>query len=214
MRPLPGAGEKGFRIERSMKDRDYHHGNLRDAMIEAAESILDGGGPDTLSLRRLARETGVSQTAPYRHFQDKTALLAAVATRGFEDFGAALTAALEPEPGPEQQLAAIGRAYVNFALDRPGMFRLMFLSDLLASCDDETLSHAATGSFMILAKTVAACRGEEDPVPRDASAVAAWALIHGLAMLCTHDVIDPRMTGGMSRPEVIDAVTRTLISGG
>ena len=103
--------------------RAYHHGALKTALLDAADALLDEGGAGAVSLREAARRAGVSATAPYRHFADKEALLAALATRGFEQFGAALEDAARDESDP---LAAMGLAYVRFALARPGRFRLMF----------------------------------------------------------------------------------------
>src|SRR5919199_1636107 len=103
--------------------RGYHHGALKTALLDAADALLDEGGAGAVSLREAARRAGVSATAPYRHFADKEALLAALATRGFEQFGAALDEAARDASDP---LAAMGLAYVRFALARPGRFRLMF----------------------------------------------------------------------------------------
>src|ERR671929_1278117 len=103
--------------------RGYHHGALKTALLDAGEALLDEGGAGAVSLREAARRAGVSATAPYRHFADKEALLAALATRGFEQFGAAFEDAARDESDP---LAAMGLAYVRFALARPGRFRLMF----------------------------------------------------------------------------------------
>jgi len=100
----------------------YHHGALRPALIAAARALLDEGGPAAVGLREAARRVGVSPTATYRHFKDKDALLAALAVEGFREFGAAL-AASERAPEP---LSAMGAAYIDFALAKPGMFRLMF----------------------------------------------------------------------------------------
>ncbi len=160
----------------------------------------------------MAARAGVSQTAPYRHFADKTALLSAVAVPGFQAFTECLDQAIANADEPDEQLAAMGRAYVDFAMTRTGMFRLMFLSDLLPSSQDSELGSVATGSFERLARVVSACRGDTDSVPRDASAVAAWALIHGLAMLCLYRVIHPDMAGGIDREAIIDQVTRSLTS--
>ena len=112
---------------------------MRPALIAAARALLDEGGPDAVGLREAARRVGVSPTATYRHFKDKDALLAALAVEGFHEFGAAL-AASESAPEP---LSAMGAAYVDFALAKPGMFRLMFSPMLSARRDDEELQAAA-----------------------------------------------------------------------
>ncbi len=200
-------------VKRRGRRRSYHHGNLRAALIESATAMVEEGGGERISLRAVAARTGVSQTAPYRHFADKTALLSAVAVPGFQAFTECLDQAIASADEPAEQLAAMGRAYVDFAMTRTGMFRLMFLSDLLPSSQDSELGSVATGSFERLAPVVSACRGDTDSVPRDATAVAAWALIHGLAMLCLYRVVHPDMAGGIGREAIIDQVTRSLTSG-
>ena len=192
--------------------RSYHHGNLRAALIEAAAAMVEKGGGETISLRAVAARAGVSQTAPYRHFADKTALLSAAAVPGFQAFTECLDRAIASADEPAEQLAAIGRAYVDFAMTRTGMFRLMFLSDLLPSTQDPELGAVAMGSFERLARVVSAWRGDTDSIPRDATAVAAWALMHGLAMLCLYRVIHPDLAGGMGREAIVDQVTRSLTS--
>src|SRR5262245_57949686 len=106
----------------TLDEKPYHHGNLKAELLAAASALLDEGGAGAVSLRAAARRAGVSATAPYRHFADKEVLLAAVAAEGFRAFGAALTAAAS-NPTP---LAAMGLAYVRFALAHRGLFRLMF----------------------------------------------------------------------------------------
>ena len=192
---------------------EYHHGNLHDTLISAAERMLDSGSQDALSLRGLAREAGVSQTAPYRHFEDKNALLIKVATRGFRDFADALQQAVDDntEKPPHSQLEALALAYVNFALSRSGVFSLMFLSDLLPRCDSQELAETSIKSFRVLTTVVAACQGKATSLPTDATVVASWAMMHGLAMLLTHDVIHPKMTGGMTREQVAAALCRMML---
>jgi len=159
----------------------YHHGALRPALIAAARALLDEGGPEAVGLREAARRVGVSPTATYRHFRDKEALLAAVAAEGFREFGAALA-----EGGrAADPLAGIGAAYVDFALAKPGMFRLMF-SPLLAAGDPE-LRAAAEPTFEILRGGVRAHAPDSEGV--DAAAIAAWSLVHGLSHLILDGVL-------------------------
>lgn len=199
----------------SLENSRYHHGDLRHSLIKTAERMLADGEPAALSLRALARQAGVSQAAPYRHFADKDALLLAVAIRGFQDFTICLRAALDALPAdadPARQLRAIGQAYVAFALDRPGMFRLLFVSGFKASSVDETLQQVANEAFMVLAQVVARCQGRDDPTPRDESVVSAWALVHGLAMLATYDKLTPAVAGGLSPQEIIDRVIASYVN--
>jgi AcrR family transcriptional regulator len=161
----------------------YHHGHLRPALIAAARALLDEGGAGAVGLREAARRVGVSPTATYRHFRDKDALLAAVAAEGFREFAAALAeAGRESEP-----LSKMGMAYVDFALARPGMFRLMF-SALTGKRElYPELRAAADEAFAVLR------RGVESRAPEaenfDAAALAAWSLVHGLSHLILDGVV-------------------------
>lgn len=155
----------------------YHHGALRAALLDAADALLDEGGTGAVSLREAARGAGVSPTAAYRHFLDKEALLAALATRAFQDFGATLEAAAR---GSSDPLSARGVAYVRFALARPGRFRLMFGPAIRNRSRHPELQTAAAAAFEGLSQSVPA--GSGGSPPRQA-AIAAWALMHGLAQL-------------------------------
>ena len=195
----------------------YHHGALRPALIAAARGLLDEGGPDAVGLREAARRVGVSATATYRHFKDKDALLAALATEGFREFGAALAAA-ESDPNP---LSTMGAAYIDFALAKPGMFRLMFSPMLSARRDDEELQAAARAAFATLARGVGA-RGDAPAGPQiPAAAIGAWSLVHGLSHLILDGVLpkseaetfkrailappaDVRSAHGQRRPDVAE----------
>jgi AcrR family transcriptional regulator len=163
----------------------YHHGALGPALIAAARALLDEGGPDAVGLREAARRVGVSPTATYRHFQDKEALLAALAVDGFHEFGAALAAA---ERAPEP-LSAMGAAYVDFALAKPGMFRLMFSPMLSARRDDAELQAAAGAAFATLNRGVGAHADASAPAQIPAAAIAAWSLVHGLSHLILDGVL-------------------------
>lgn len=162
----------------------YHHGHLRSALIAAARALLDEGGPAAVGLRETARRVGVSATATYRHFRDKDSLLAAVATDGFNEFGQALRASV----ANGQPFAAMGRAYVEFALGNPGIFRLMFgplMQDVEKFPDMHSAASAAFGSLQSGVATLR--KPPEDDV--NASAVAAWSLVHGLSHLLLDGVL-------------------------
>jgi AcrR family transcriptional regulator len=169
--------------------RSYHHGDLKRALLDAALPLIRKGGPGALTLRAVARAAGVSQTAPYRHFADRNALVAAVADQGFERLHARLLAAFQaPEKitGRKTETAraglqAIGVAYVQFALDHPDEYRVMF--------GDEAASGRAPESgakvFAFLEQGIVMLQKQKLVRDGDAHAIAltAWALVHGLAML-------------------------------
>src|SRR5690606_38896617 len=108
----------------------YHHGALREALLAACLRLIETEGIAAVSLRRVAREAGVSSGAPYHHFADRAALLADLATQGFHLLGAEVTVARDSAPTPLAGLTAIADAYVRFARDNPGYFRLMFRPEL------------------------------------------------------------------------------------
>jgi AcrR family transcriptional regulator len=164
----------------------YHHGNLRQCLLDAAIELIKEEGINELSLRQVAKRVGVSHNAPYRHFEDKDALLAAVAVQGFQSLQIAMEAVQQNRPlNSAQRLEAIGIAYVQFALAHPFYYRLMFGDYRCHLSQDPTLAEAAQQSFMVLVNTiregqVAGLFRSADPV---AMARVAWSLVHGQAML-------------------------------
>jgi len=155
----------------------YHHGDLRAAILDVASKMLREEGLESLSLRECARRVGVSHTAPYRHFTTREDLIAALAFQGFgwlKEAGVEAMAGLED---PTQRLHAYGVAYVRFAVEHPDRFRLMFGSATASSCAPE----AASDAFALLRDCVSAVIGKKKDA--DSAALAFWTLPHGLAML-------------------------------
>jgi AcrR family transcriptional regulator len=170
----------------STAKNSYHHGDLRQSLIDAAIALISEDGISDLSLRRVARRVGVSHNAPYRHFEDKDALLAAVAEQGFQSLTVAMETAKQDIPvGTSQCLEAIGLAYVNFAVAQPFHYRLMFGDYRGNSNNYSALTEAAHQSFMVLVDTIQA--GQSAGVFRAADPInmarVAWSLVHGQAML-------------------------------
>jgi AcrR family transcriptional regulator len=155
----------------------YHHGDLRAALVRAAMELLEEGGERALSLRAVARRAGVSPAAPYRHYADREALVSAVAAVGYRELAERLAAA-HPSPSTPEQLASVAVAYVQFALERPALFRIMFGEP----CDrDNDERVAATTAVSLYVRAIV-----ERSFPQadaDALATAVWALVHGLAFL-------------------------------
>lgn len=155
----------------------YHHGDLRAALVRAAMELLDESGDTDLSLRAVARRAGVSPAAPYRHYADREALASAVAAVGYHDLAERLNAA-HPAPSSPEELAAVGVAYVRFALERPALFRVMFGEPCNRDHDERA---AATEAVTLYVRAIV-----ERVFPRGdpgALATAIWALVHGLAFL-------------------------------
>ncbi|WBB78418.1 TetR/AcrR family transcriptional regulator [Micromonospora sp. WMMD882] len=167
----------------------YHHGNLRQALMDAAVDLIARHGVPGFSLNAAARAAGVSTAAPYRHFATKEALLAAVVERGWDQFGAALRDAAGRHPDdPLERLAALGRTYLEFAVDRPAVFRLLFGERER----EPQRSAAGPATFATLLTCVRQAReqGQTRPGLDDRGvARSAWGLVHGLATLHIDDVL-------------------------
>ncbi|TQM33492.1 TetR/AcrR family transcriptional regulator [Nocardia bhagyanarayanae] len=155
----------------------YHHGDLPNALVRAAVELLEEGGATELSLRAAARRAGVSTAAPYRHFADRNALLSAVAAVGYRELAAHLAAA-HPEPTTEEGLAATAVAYVQFALTRPGLFRVMFAEGCDPTSSDRVAAVEAINEYL---KSIV--RQAFPSADTEGMATAVWALVHGLAFL-------------------------------
>src|SRR5882757_11417219 len=125
----------------------YHHGNLRPALVRAAVELLEESGETALSLRAVARRAGVSPAAPYRHYADREALVSAVAALGYRELAERLAAA-HPSPSTPEQLTSVAVAYVQFALERPALFRLMFGDSCDRDNDERIAATAAVALYL------------------------------------------------------------------
>lgn len=171
--------------------RPYHHGNLREALVEGAEALLNESGTEKFSLRAVARRIGVSPAAPYAHFENRQALLAAVATRGFKRLSAYQKQAENRSQGSAEWMHSLARGYVRFAVDHPILFRLMFSAEL-DGVDDEALWAAADQSYAFIRTAVAdrLSQAADRRMNAGAGSRGAWALAHGLAMLIVDGKVD------------------------
>ncbi|MGH8765110.1 MAG: TetR/AcrR family transcriptional regulator [Burkholderiales bacterium] len=176
----------------------YHHGDLPATLLRAAGQILEKEGVEAISMRALTRRTGVSHAAPYRHFPDREALLAALAAEGFVMLGGAQQAA-----AASGAAIGLGAAYVRFALDHPQRFRLMF-GGRVPIAKHPALRQAAERTFDGIARALSA-RIPQAAVARDA-AIAAWSLVHGLAHLMLDDRISASARAGRSEEEFVRQV--------
>ena len=166
--------------------RTYHHGDLAAALMDAAVVHIAAEGTENLSLRALARECGVSATAPYRHFPSKRCLLAALATRGFLGLQHHCEAALANADGDlEAQLMALGKAYIAFALANPTTYQVMFGSVLEDFSEYEQLAAAAESSYAVVLGVmgqVIASQRSQNMTAIELGGVA-WSGVHGIASL-------------------------------
>ncbi len=170
----------------SRERRGYHHGNLREALVEAAVSLIGQHGPAGFTVAEAARLAGVSPGAPYRHFRDAEALLAEVARQGFERFADTLARAWnDGAPDPQRALEALGRAYLDFARDQGAYYAAMF-ETRLAPEDHPGLQAAGDRAFGVLraaTERLAATLPEAQRPPALMMALHIWSMAHGVASL-------------------------------
>ena len=126
----------------------YHHGDLRTALVHSALALLEEEGAAALSMRAVARHAGVTAAAPYRHYQDRDALMSAVAAVGYRELAQDLIA-VSPAPSTADEIADVAIAYVQFALRRPALFRAMF-SEQCDAGSPERVDAVAAGSFRVV----------------------------------------------------------------
>jgi AcrR family transcriptional regulator len=193
----------------------YHHGSLREALLQAAERILERDGIQALTRRAAAREAGVSHTAQKNHFGDITGLLSELAAVGFKRIAATMQAGVRGTDPPGRRLEAIGRGYVEFARTHPSLFQLMYRSERL-DMQHPALRDAVAAAAGVLYGAVGAVRGEDLAdnltLAQAAHAASAWSLVHGFAML----LLDGRLSRLLARlPPGTDAgaLLRAMLDG-
>jgi AcrR family transcriptional regulator len=195
--------------------RGYHHGNLREALIDAALMLLAEKGPGGFTIAEVARLAGVSSGAPYRHFQDAEALLAAVAERGYERFSVALAQAWnDGRPDPLRAFEAIGQAYLAFARREPALYAAMFETNIAFDAH-RSLQTAADQAFAVLreaADRLVAILPKASRPPSLMIALHVWALAHGIASLfCRADGARRKLP--MSPEELLEAGMLVYLQG-
>ena len=189
-----------------MKSRSkYHHGELRSALVSLAVKEIARAGVEKLSLRSLARQAGVSPTAPFRHFPDKQTLLAGIAIEGFEELARRLTETSESNAGIEDRFIELGATYVGFAQDFPVHYQLMFgavLGDFSAS---KELQEASAASYAVLDATLTEIKNNQQ-LDHDVATLGGlvWSTVHGMASL-VFNVPTARM------PRAADAAPRRAV---
>ncbi|MGD0430644.1 MAG: TetR/AcrR family transcriptional regulator [Acetobacteraceae bacterium] len=196
--------------------RGYHHGNLREALIQAAQDLIGAKGPAGFTIAEAARLAGVSPAAPYRHFRDAESLLAEVATRGFDQFRDRLAAALDAAPptDPARAAEAVGRAYLAFAREEPAYYAAMFEARIAREPFPD-LQAAGDRAFAVLRKLAerlaAAARIQPRP-PALMIALHIWSTAHGIASLFGR--ADPsRRPLPMSTEDLLEAAVLIYLQG-
>jgi AcrR family transcriptional regulator len=194
------------------KPRPYHHGDLRTAVLAAAENIVEHEGVDALTLRAVARAVGVSHTAPKNHFGDLQGLLSELAALGYRRYGEVLAGAMDAAGSdPRARMRAMGRAYVGFARTHPGMFLLMFRGERL-DMTRPALRESIEQARQALRNATASIASVKPlpPLQLAARGTASWALVHGFAML----LLDGRLQNTLaSLPDAgnVDALLEAVL---
>jgi AcrR family transcriptional regulator len=164
--------------------KPYHHDNLRETLLEAAIALIAEVGPTAFTLREVARRAGVSHNAPYRHFQSRDDLMAAVATQGFKELTQAMLEAAASRSDALERLKCAGLGYVTFALRRPEHFTVMFDAPIFDRKTPESAA-AEEQAFTTLLDLVKSCQktGQLPPGDSRQAALFAWTIVHGIAKL-------------------------------
>jgi AcrR family transcriptional regulator len=172
--------------------RGYHHGGLKDALVEAARALMAEHGPAGFTLAEAAKRVGVTTAAPYRHFADRRDLMGELARRGFEMFAERLAGAWDDgKPDASAALRRMGRAYLGFATTEPGLYTAMF--DSAKNLRGVAAIAVANKAFEGLSRATAGVLAAAGGNPREARrlAIEIWALAHGTAMLALGGHLDP-----------------------
>jgi AcrR family transcriptional regulator len=188
----------------SEQPRAYHHGDLRNGLLEAARYILEEQSLSALTLRAVARRAGVSHAAPYRHFPNHEALLVELGVEGFQELRQYIVEAAKISGPESDRIANIGAAYMRFVAKRPAVARLMFGSQL-----------PNRDKFPVLAQAADAIGNEIGSALHDSNlGLAVWSAVHGLAMLVLENVIDlgQRRSGLHVLPSRAEILLRSLFS--
>lgn len=194
-----------------MTKKTYHHKDLKNTLLKAANQTLQKDGIAGLSLRQLAKDTGVSHNAPYRHFKDKGALLMALAEYGFNELEAAMQAASNKHSALPDQLKAAGYAYITHATTHPELHNLMFGGIIPQNKKTESLQHAGQRAFECLENLIK--NGQSQAIFKSDSteslSLAAWSMVHGLSALMISGNLDERF----NQKDIMEAVQKILATG-
>lgn len=191
--------------------KSYHHGHLREALILAARTLIAENGPQGFTLADAAKHSGVSAAAPYRHFRDKKALIAAVAREGFRVFTERMAKAFAAGKTSQDGFMRMGRAYLDFARGEPGYYQAIFASGL--AHEDIAVPGAPSGPLEALEKAIADQTDRWiDPKTARILALEVWALSHGIASLAAANELSP-LVGAPDPAELLAHGVNALVRG-
>ena len=193
----------------SQKTENYHHGNLRQALLDAARAIGEEGNLEQLTLREVARRAGVSHAAPYHHFKDKAAIITALAQDSDARLESAMRMAIKGLKAPKARLNAIGVEYVVHAFENPNEFRMLFRRETQSILEPPCLPKE--GAFAVLLEYVQECLEAKlfNFPDIETGALYMWSLVHGLATL----IVDGPLHYTMTTKKQVKALVIKLIGG-
>ena len=168
-----------------MSTKTYHHGNLREELITEAMETLNTHGIEAITMRQLSKSLGVSKTALYRHFENKSALLTAVAAEGFRKMSIMFDKFSDAN-NPESALAVIMERYISFAVTNPKLYKLMFSREIFQLPVSDELGKASAEAYSGVAATLKAINSQDDA---SVNINTAWALVHGLSLLINDNLL-------------------------
>lgn len=183
--------------------------NLRSALLDASLALIASEGLEGFSMREVARRAGVSHQAPYHHFSDREAILAAIVADGFNRLRDDSLAALEGVTDPAARFTAIGKAYLDFALNNPAHFKLMFRSELVREDKHEDTKACAQSAFDVLV-AVAGEVAKRSGYPDHLIVLAGWSMVHGLATLMLEGKLDKALPHEAERTRAAHEVIAML----
>jgi len=194
----------------------YHHGDLRNSLLAAAEALLMEKGVAALSLREVAKATGVSHAAPYRHFRDKAALVEALAATGFKRLQHGCEqAALRHANDPARQLTEAGMAYLLFATEKPAIVHLMFGGSISLGACGADLQQAADAAYASLARIVG--NGQQSGLYQQADVMdmtlTAWSAVYGFSLMLTGGLLGKRVSTRAKLRLQGEAIAQILLNG-
>ncbi len=195
--------------------KKYHHGDLKNALIQAGVEILAKEGVDGLSLRKVAQHAGVSHSAPYAHFPDKQSLIAAISTEGFNQLYTELEAAISSySKNPKKQLLEGAKAYVRFAEENIDTFKIMFSGVLEKEKDYPSFVEISSKTFKLVVEVVQACQtaGILPTAPADLMAVSVWGQVHGIVALALEGQVSHTVLNKYSCQNIVSFAIEQLIN--
>jgi len=187
----------------------YHHGDLREALVQAALREAELGGPEAISLKALAKELGVSQPAPYRHFADRDALLQAVTAEAFRQFNAIMREATG-KPSKRSKLSRFAQAALEFGLKQNGIYRLMFASRTMACAEENSELHIAARETLGL--LIDSFEAPAVGLLRERHALQVWAALHGVISLAEQGLLTGKVAKVTHQELIEDVVQQTKMA--